>query len=59
MAKDQKLKNANIDVKTNAGVVALTGNVPDIGTSAKASWTAWKVVGVKYVQNELEVKPKK
>jgi hyperosmotically inducible protein len=57
--KDPKLKKANIDVKTNAGVVSLSGEVPDITTSAKASWTGWKVVGVKSVKNDLTIKEKK
>jgi hyperosmotically inducible periplasmic protein len=57
--KDAKLKKADIDVKTNAGVVSLTGEVPDISSSAKASWTAWKVVGVKSVKNDLTIKDKK
>jgi hyperosmotically inducible protein len=56
--KDQRLKKTNIDVKTNAGVVSLTGEVPDITSSAKASWTAWKVVGVKSVKNDLSLKAK-
>lgn len=37
----------------DAGVVSLTGEVPDIMTSAHASWTAWIVPGVKYVRNDL------
>jgi hyperosmotically inducible protein len=57
--KDGKLKKANIDVKTNAGVVSLTGEVSDITSSAKASWTAWKVLGVKSVKNDLSIKDKK
>jgi hyperosmotically inducible protein len=56
IAKDSRLSKASIDVKTNAGVVSLTGEVPDITSSAKASWTAWKVVGVKSVKNDLTVK---
>ncbi len=59
IAKESKLKNADIDVKTNAGVVSLTGEVPDILTSAHASWTAWKVHGVKSVKNDLTLKEKK
>ena len=59
LAKDARLKNADIDVKTNAGVVSLSGEVPDLMTSAKASWTAWKVHGVKYVKNDLNIKDKK
>jgi hyperosmotically inducible protein len=59
LAKDTRLKDANISVKTNDGVVSLTGEVPDLTTSAKASWTAWKVSGVKSVKNDLSVKDKK
>jgi len=56
IAKDAELKKAEIAVQTNAGVVSLTGEVRDILTSAKASWTAWFVPGVKSVKNELTVK---
>lgn len=55
-AKDSHLKKANIAVQTNAGVVSLTGEVPDIMTSANASWTAWFVSGVKSVKNDLSMK---
>ena len=58
IAKDSRLSKSSIDVKTNAGVVSLTGEVPDITSSAKASWTAWKVVGVKSVKNDLTLKDK-
>lgn len=57
-AKDAHLKNAAIDVQTNAGVVSLTGEVRDIMTSAQASWTARQVPGVKSVKNDLTVKEK-
>ena len=57
-AKDAHLKHADIAVQTNAGVVSLTGEVPDIMTSANASWTAWFVPGVKSVKNDLTVKEK-
>ncbi len=40
LAKEPSLKNADIDVKTNTRLVSLTGEVPDISTSAHASWTA-------------------
>jgi len=59
IAKEPNLKNAGIGVQTNAGVVSLTGEVPDISTSAHASWTAWKVHGVKSVKNDLTLKEKK
>jgi hyperosmotically inducible protein len=59
IAKQPILKNAGIGVQTNAGVVSLSGEVPDISTSAHASWTAWKVHGVKSVKNDLTLKEKK
>lgn len=59
ITKEPRLQGLNIDVKTNAGVVSLSGEVPDLITSADASWTAWKVPGVKYIRNDLTVKEKK
>jgi hyperosmotically inducible protein len=56
--KDAHLKNADIDVQTNAGVVSLTGEVLNLMTSAQASWTARQVSGVKSVKNDLTVKEK-
>ena len=58
IAQDARLKKAAIAVQTTAGVVSLTGEVKDIMTSAKASWTAWFVPGVKSVKNDLTVKEK-
>lgn len=52
---DTRLESASIDVVTNAGVVSLTGEVPDIVVSAQASWTAWQVRGVKSVRNDLKI----
>jgi osmotically-inducible protein OsmY len=49
---------ARIHTQTNAGVVSLSGEVPDLTTSAQASWTAWQVPGVKSVKNDLTVKEK-
>ena len=57
-AKEAHLKNAEIDVQTNAGVVSLTGEVRNLMTSANASWTARQVPGVKSVKNDLTVKEK-
>ena len=56
--KDSRLKDADINVHTNAGVVSLTGEVPDMTTSAQASWTTRQVPGVKSVKNDLTVKEK-
>jgi osmotically-inducible protein OsmY len=58
MAKEADLKNADIAVQTNAGVVSLTGEVRDIITSAHASWIAWQVPGVQSVKNGLMVNGK-
>lgn len=58
IAKDSQLKKAGIHAQTNAGVVSLTGEVPDLMTSAQASWYAWQVPGVKSVKNDLTVKEK-
>jgi hyperosmotically inducible protein len=51
LAKDTQLKK--VDVRTDAGVVTLTGQVPTIGASATASELARGVSGVKSVKNEL------
>jgi hyperosmotically inducible periplasmic protein len=51
--KDAQLKK--IDVRTDAGVVVLSGEVTNISTSAKASEMAHRVDGVKSVKNELRV----
>ena len=51
LSKNTQLKK--IDVKTDAGVVVLTGKVPTITASAKASEMARGVPGVKSVKNEL------
>jgi hyperosmotically inducible protein len=51
--KDAQLKK--IDVRTDAGVVVLSGEVANITASAKASEMAHRVEGVKSVKNELRV----
>ncbi len=53
IAKDATLKK--IDVRTDAGVVVLSGEVPNISAAAKASEMAHRVDGVKSVKNELRV----
>jgi hyperosmotically inducible protein len=58
IAKDAHLKQADIAVQTNGGVVSLTGEVKDIMTSAQASWTTRQVPGVKSVKNDLTVQEK-
>jgi hyperosmotically inducible periplasmic protein len=49
--KDAQLKK--VDVRADAGVVTLTGEVPSIGASARASEVARSVAGVRSVKNEL------
>jgi hyperosmotically inducible protein len=55
--KDAELKK--VDVRTDAGVVVLSGEVPNISVSAKASEKAHRVDGVKSVKNELRVRQAK
>jgi hyperosmotically inducible protein len=54
MSKDANLKK--VDVRTDGGVVTLTGEVPSIMVAAKASEQARMVPGVKSVKNELTVR---
>jgi hyperosmotically inducible periplasmic protein len=51
VSKDPRLKN--VDVRTDRGVVSLTGDVPGIGASARASELAREVSSVRSVKNEL------
>jgi osmotically-inducible protein OsmY len=51
LARDAQLKK--VDVRTDAGLVTLKGEVPTIVASAKASETARSVPGVRSVRNEL------
>ena len=52
-SKDPELKK--IDVRTDAGIVVLSGQVANITAAARASEMAHKVDGVKAVKNELRV----
>ena len=54
LSKDMQLKK--VDVRTDSGVVTLTGEVPSMAASAKASEMARGVPGVKAVKNELTVR---
>jgi hyperosmotically inducible protein len=51
LSKDAQLKK--VDVRTDGGAVILTGAVPSIGASARASELARWVPGVRSVKNEL------
>jgi hyperosmotically inducible periplasmic protein len=55
LSKDAQLKK--VDVRTDGGVVILTGAVPSIGASARASELARGVPGVRSVKNELTYEP--
>lgn len=56
-AVEARLKNdtqlKKVDVRADAGIVTLTGEVPTINESAKASEMARGVAGVRSVKNEL------
>jgi hyperosmotically inducible protein len=54
LSRDAQVKS--VDVRTDAGVVTLTGEVPSIVAAAKASEMARSVAGVKSVKNELTVR---
>jgi hyperosmotically inducible protein len=54
LSKDMQVKT--VDVRTDSGVVTLTGEVPSIVAAAKASEMARGVPGVKSVKNELTVR---
>ena len=53
LSKDPELKK--IDVRTDAGVVMLSGQVAKMSSAARASEMAHRVDGVKAVKNELKV----
>jgi hyperosmotically inducible protein len=54
LKKDANLKK--VDVRADGGVVTLTGEVPNLSMSARASEMARGVGGVKSVKNELTVR---
>jgi hyperosmotically inducible protein len=53
---DAQLRNIDIDVDAENGVVKLTGDVSDIRWKGRATKVASSVQGVKSVRNELSVK---
>jgi hyperosmotically inducible protein len=53
---DAQLRNIDVDVNVDNGVVKLTGDVSDIRWKGRATKVASSVPGVKSVQNELSVK---
>jgi osmotically-inducible protein OsmY len=57
LSKDAQFKK--VDVRTDGGAVILTGAVPSIGASARASELARGVPGARSVKNELTYDPAK
>lgn len=55
LKKDQGLKKASIDVRSDNGIVTLVGDVPSLKMSLRASEKAHQVAGVRAVHNELTV----
>ncbi len=55
LKRDPSLKKASIDVRSDNGIVTLTGEVPSLETSLRASEMARQVAGVRAVHNEMTV----
>jgi hyperosmotically inducible periplasmic protein len=56
LAKDPQLKGSDVEVRSDNGVVTLTGDAKNLDTRARASQLARGVAGVKAVKNELKEK---
>jgi len=56
LAKDAQLKGSDVEVRSDNGVVTLTGAAKDLDARARASQLARGVAGVKAVKNELKEK---
>lgn len=56
LSKDDRLKDADIKVRADNGLVTLMGTVPDARMKARANDLARGVPGVKAVRNELRQK---
>lgn len=54
--KDPLMKKASVDVRSDAGVITLSGSAPSWTVCARASELARDVAGVKAVKNNIEVK---
>jgi hyperosmotically inducible protein len=55
ISRDAQLRDAGIQVRSDAGVVTLTGKAPSWAASAKASELSRNVRGVRAVKNQLDV----
>jgi hyperosmotically inducible protein len=56
LANDARLKGAHVGVRSDNGIVTLTGDAKDLDARARASQLARGVPGVKAVKNELKEK---
>jgi hyperosmotically inducible periplasmic protein len=56
LARDAQLRDSDVEVRADNGVVTLTGDAKDVGARARASELARGVAGVKAVKNELKEK---
>ena len=56
LKKDEPLKESDIKVRSDNGVVTLRGKVPDARVKTRAADVARRIPGVKTVRNELESK---
>jgi hyperosmotically inducible protein len=56
LAKDAQLKGSSVGVRSDNGVVTLTGDAKNLDARARASQLARGVEGVKAVKNELKEK---
>jgi hyperosmotically inducible protein len=54
LAKDERLKDASVKVRSDNGLVTLMGSVANVQTKARAADLARGVAGVKAVRNELK-----
>ena len=56
---DPRLKQADIEIRSDNGIVTLTGKAPSLTTSVRASEVAYQVTGVRAVRNELHLEERK
>ena len=56
---DPGLKQADIEIRSDNGIVTLTGKAPSLSTSVRASEVASQVTGVRAVRNELTLEERK
>jgi len=57
LGRDKQFSSAKVEVRSDGGVVTLTGDVPSIAESARASEIAREVAGVRSVRNTSTFPP--